>query len=79
MESHYYHIPKKKKKKKLIKKSSNEGAKADPSDEGRTYGIDCLNLGETTNDSESNSQWILVQSRKGQISYKINKYNSTTH
>ena len=55
MESHYYHIPKKKEG-KLIKKSSNEGAKADPSDEGRTYGIDCLNLGETTNDSESNSQ-----------------------
>ena len=55
MESHYYRIPKKKEE-KLIKKSSNEGAKADPSDEGRTYGIDCLNLGETTNDSESNSQ-----------------------
>ena len=56
MESHDDPIPKKIKREKLIKQSNNEGAKADPSDEGRTYGIDYLNLGEVANDSESNSK-----------------------
>ena len=53
MESRDYPIPKKKNKKQPIKKHNNEGAKADPSEVGRTYGIDRLSIGEAENESEN--------------------------
>ena len=49
-------IPRKKKGKKKPKKYKNEQAKADSSEDGHTYGIDRLNIGEAANDSESESE-----------------------
>ena len=45
-----------KNKKNLPKKLKSEYSKAEPSEDGRTYGIDHLNLGNYANDSESESK-----------------------
>ena len=68
-----------KKGKNLPKQRKSEHAKADPSEDGCTYCIDRVNLGKSANDSERKSDCILVQRRKGHISYKINKDNSIKH
>ena len=54
----------------------NEDAKSDPSEDGNTYGIDCLNMGEAENESESKSEWLLAQRRKYYMANNINKDNS---
>ena len=56
MESHDEPIPNKKKGEKQPIKRKDEYAKADPSEDGCTYGIDRLNIGEAANDLESNSE-----------------------
>ena len=43
----------KKKEKKQAENLKSESDSADLSDDGRTYGIDHLNLGESENDSDS--------------------------
>ena len=40
---------------KWTKRSKNEDAKADPSQDGRNYGIDILNIGKAANESDENS------------------------
>ena len=66
-----------------------------PSEEGRTYGIDLLNLGEPANDSESESEseneskptdesgieskLIPVQNREGHMAIKKYWNKSTKH
>ena len=45
--------------KNYLKKCKSEQAKADPSEDGCTNGTDRLNIGDTENDSESDSKWIL--------------------
>ena len=49
-------IPRKKKEKSQKKNSKSEQTSAYPSYDGRTYGIDRLNLGEHDNDSEGDSE-----------------------
>ena len=50
VKSHDEPIPKKKKGKKHKKMQKIEQYNADPSDDGRIYGIDHINLGETSHD-----------------------------
>ena len=38
-----------------------------PSEKERTYGIDCLNLGDLSVDSESDSGWLLTHRREFQM------------
>ena len=56
MVSHAESNPKNKKGGKQKEKTKSKQANADPSQDGRTYGIDHLNLGEPVNDSESDSK-----------------------
>ena len=86
-------IPRKKKGINQAKNTNSENDAAFPSDEGRNYGIDDLNLGKTANDlgddskSEDKSnhaydlvieyEQILVQRREGQMSNKKDRNNST--
>ena len=78
MESHDDPIPKKNNG-KLIKKCTNESVKSDPSEIGRTYGIDIIIWGEGAHDSDNNSAWILAQLSIGQTENDTNKDNSITH
>ena len=54
------------------KKSKSNQADADPSEDGRNYGLDCLNLWEPAQDSLSDSKWLLRQSGKIQRAKKRN-------
>ena len=49
-------IPRKKNIKGQNNKSNSDQANADPSEDGRNYGLDCLNLVETAQESESDSE-----------------------
>ena len=60
----------KKRREKLVKDRKNEGAKADLSEDGYTYVIDCLNKDKAANDSESSSKWMLAQHSKIWMAYK---------
>ena len=51
-------------------KCKSEPDSADPPDDGHTYGINCINLGETKNNSESEYKWILAQRREGHMENK---------
>ena len=50
MKSHDGPIPKNKKGDNQKKNPKSEQAKADPSEDGRNYGIDCLNLDKPAHD-----------------------------
>ena len=52
MVSHDAPIPRKKKQGNQKRKSKSDQANEDPSDDGRTYGIDLLNLGKLENYSK---------------------------
>ena len=56
MKSHDKPISRKKKGKRQNKKSNSDQADADPSEDGRNYVLDRLNLGETAQESESDSK-----------------------
>ena len=56
MKSHDEPIPKHNKGKRQNKKPSSDQANADPSEDGRNYGIEPLNLGEPVQDSENDSE-----------------------
>ena len=45
-----------KRRRNQTKDRKNESAKVDPSEDVRTYVIDPLSIGESANDSESNSE-----------------------
>ena len=47
-----------------------------PSEDGRTYSINHLNLGETAHDSDIDSKWLLAQHRKVHMANK--NINSST-
>ena len=79
MESHDDPIHKEKKGKQLIEKCKSKSAKSDPSEIGRTYGIDHLNLGESTHNLDNNSARILTQRMKFQMANKVSKDSSITH
>ena len=49
-----------KRRKNYSKKRNIEQTSAYQSEDGRTYGIDCLNLGEAVNNLEKESKWLLV-------------------
>ena len=57
------YLPQGKKKKKKSKNRKSEQSSADPSEDGRTYGIERLNIGESANYSKNESEWILAQFR----------------
>ena len=61
---------------KNIKSDTNPTASTD---DGHIYVIDCLNLGETAHDSDSDSKWLPVQGRKNQMENKENSNVSNTH
>ena len=54
---------------KMGKKPKNEADIAVEEEDERTYGIDFLNL-HSEHDSDSDSKWIFVQGRKGQMNNK---------
>ena len=56
MKSYDEPIPIKKKGKRQNKKSKRDQADSDPSDDGRNYGLDRINLGEPAQDSENDSK-----------------------
>ena len=55
MKSHDDPIPKKMKENELIEKCKSESAKSEPSEIGSTYGIDHLNLVESTHNLDNSS------------------------
>ena len=55
---------------KTRQKTKSEKYNVVPSENGRTYGIDPLNLGEPVNESESDPQLLIAQSREDQIANK---------
>ena len=59
------------------KKIKIKSASAEPSEDGHTYVIDRLDLGEAANDSESDTKWLLTQLREVQKANKKDKDNST--
>ena len=61
---------------KTRQKTKSEKYNVVPSENGRTYGIDHLNLGKPANDSESDPQLLLAQLREDQIANK--RYNNIT-
>ena len=69
MKSHDEPIPRNKNRKRDNKKPKSVQADADPSEDGRNYGLDRMNLGETAQESESNSKLLLAQS--GEIQREI--------
>ena len=72
MTSHDEPIPKKKKVKRQSKKTKSDQDDADPLEDGRNYGLDRLNLWETEQESESNSEWLPTQRREIQRSKNRN-------
>ena len=57
--------------------SNSEPDSEDTSEDGHTYGTDCLNIGEAANDSESESNRILVERKEDLMADKKYKDNST--
>ena len=70
MVAHDATTPRKNKGKNQTKKTKSEKYNVVPSENGRTYGIDPLNLGEPVNESESDPQLLIAQSREDQIANK---------
>ena len=71
--------PNKNRVKNQNKKRNSGPESADPSDDGRTYVIYHLNLGEPKNDWGSDTKWIFVQFREGQTENKKYINNITKH
>ena len=61
-------LPQKRKRKKSDEKRKREPNNAEPTEDGQTYGIDLLNIGETAQDLDSDYKWLLAQLRKTQKS-----------
>ena len=76
MKSHDNTIPKKKKIKEQKKNINSDQSNADPSEDGRIYGIYHLNMGELSHNLGDDSKWLLAQSREGQMANKYNIINS---
>ena len=61
---------------KQTKKPKSDISEVDPSEDGGTYGIDRLNLGEPANDSKSDPEteneyeWLLTELREGHMENK---------
>ena len=71
MVSHDTPIPREGKLKKQNKKPKSDQANTAPSEDGRSYGIDRLNLGELANNLESDSKLILAQRWEVQMANKV--------
>ena len=56
MKSHDEPIPRKKNRKRDNKKPKSDQANVDPSEDGRNDGLEPLNLGETAQELESDSE-----------------------
>ena len=63
MVSHDEPIPRLKKGKYQTEKPKNDQDNSAPLEDGRTYGIDCLNLVKPAHDSKNDSEKLLAQPR----------------
>ena len=70
---------KKKKVKRQMKHRNSEPESAEPTEDGHNYIIDWLNIGETAQDSDSDSKWLITQHSKIQMKYKNNSDISNKH
>ena len=65
--------------KEQIKNHKNEPDSEEPAEDEYTYCVNRQNLGATVNDLVSDSELLLEQFRKGQITSKNNNSISTKH
>ena len=79
MVSHDEPSPKKKNGNKQKKIYKSKQASTDPSEDGCTYRVDLMNLGQPANDLESESESLLTQCREGQMEKKNYRNNCTKH
>ena len=70
-------LPQRKKRGITEAKPKSDKSDAAPSEDGRTYGINCLNLAEPANDLESDSECLLGQYKEGHMANKSYINNST--
>ena len=75
----WYTYPNKEKEEVQAKKLKSDKYTVVPEEKERTYGIDCLNLGDPAVESENFSKQLLAQRREGHMAHKKYSNNSIKH